>query len=119
MKQAKKTRTASMERADGLLAFYARYGTVLHAAAARVHHLVSCGYYYTSTQEVAAWLANDCPGLTQKVFGKEKDRVLRTWRVRALLQQANFLGAFEPLDIKAVCGRGLTAVVRPRLRVVK
>lgn len=102
--------------------FFTRYGAVLDATARRVHALVERGAKYTSTEEVAAWIAHSLPEMYRRTFGRTP-KPLKTWRVQTMLSNANYLGAFEELDIRAVRGRGLTTVVAPRkkaaLRVIR
>lgn len=97
-----------------LAEFHERYAAVLEAVARRVHHLAERGQKYTPTRELARWVARDLPTLYRQTFGKGGPKPLREWRVKTMLSNANYLGAFEALDIKAQRGKGLTTVVAPR-----
>jgi hypothetical protein len=93
--------------------FVARYGVVLESAARRVHALVGRGQPYTTTGDVADYIVNNLPTMCRKTWGKN----LRAWRVKNMLANASFLGAFDDLDIVAVRGKGLTTRRKPRLKV--
>lgn len=96
-----------------LTEFHQRYAAVLSAVASRVHHLVERGQTFTPTKDLARWIAHDLPTLYRQTFGRTA-KPLKTWRVLTMLSNANYLGAFEDLDIRAVRGKGLTTVVAPR-----
>lgn len=112
-------KVASRERVT-LDTFYARYEAVLQAVARRVHALVARGQKYSTTMELASWIAHDLPTLYRQTFGSTP-KPLKAWRVKTMLSNANYLGAFEALDIRSVRGQGVTAAVAPRgkLRVIK
>jgi len=99
--------------------FYARYAAVLEAVARRVHAIVGRGQKYSTTTDLSTWVSKDLPSLYRQTFGVDV-KALRAWRVKTMLSNANYLGAFEALDIKSVRGQGITAVVKPRgkLRVI-
>lgn len=97
----------------GLEVFYARYSAVLEAVASRVHALVNKGQKYTSATQLAEWISYDLPTLYRQTFGSTP-RPLRVWRVKTMLANANYLGAFEALDVRSVRGQGVTTVVKPR-----
>lgn len=114
-----KLKAVPRERKATLETFYARYGAVLEAVARRVHALVSRGQKYSTTEDLAVWISKDLPTLYRQTFGVDV-KALRAWRVKTMLSNANYLGAFEALDIKSVRGQGVTSVVKPRgkLRVI-
>lgn len=104
--------------------FFERYGAVLEAVASYVHAKVERGQKYTPTETAARWIAHDLPTLYRNTFGRTP-KPLKTWRVMTMLSNANYLGAYEHLDIVVRRGRGLTVVSTPRkgsgrkLRVIK
>jgi len=114
-----KLKAVPRERKATLETFYARYGAVLEAVARRVHALVGRGQKYSTTEDLAVWISKDLPTLYRQTFGVDV-KALRAWRVKTMLSNANYLGAFEALDIKSVRGQGVTSVVKPRgkLRVI-
>jgi hypothetical protein len=95
--------------------FYTRYSAVLEAVASRVHALVGRGQKYSSTYDLARWIAHDLPTLYRQTFGSTP-KPLRIWRVKTMLSNANYLGAYDALDIKTVRGKGVTTEVKPRTR---
>ena len=103
-------------RAVVLAEFNDRYAAVLEAVARRIHYLVERGQKYTPTHELARWVARDLPTLYRQTFDKGGVLPLKEWRVKTMLANANYLGAFLALDIKAQRGKGLTSIVRPRRR---
>lgn len=104
--------------------FFERYGAVLESVASFVHAKVERGQKYTTTEAVSRWIAHDLPTLYRNTFGRTP-KALKTWRVRTMLSNANYLGAYGHLDIRTVPGKGLTVVSSPRkgsgrrLRVIK
>jgi hypothetical protein len=99
--------------------FVSRYMLVLEAAANRVHWLNKRDVPYVSTAELAAQIVKDPfkAHVVRDAFWKG----VKVWRVVRMLQDANFLGAFEDLDIRCVRGRGMCVAVkrRAKLRVIK
>lgn len=98
---------------DNLQTFYTRYTAVLEAVSRRVHVLVSRGQRYVATEEVAIWVANDLPTLYRQTFGRTP-KPLKVWRIKNMLANANYLGAYEHMDIRSVRGRGITTVKASR-----
>ncbi len=99
----------------GLDGFYERYGAILQAAANRVQQQAE--RYpktpHTSIVAVASWIAKDLPDLYRRTFGTENVLPLKEWRVRTMLSNAAYLGAFTALGIVAIHGRGLTPADPP------
>ena len=113
---------AAKKRSSDVGEFFMRYGAVLEAVARRVHYLAGRGQKYTPTKELARWVAKDLPTLYRQTFGKGGPKPLKEWRVKTMLSNANYLGAFEALDIKAQRGKGMTTVVvarRGRLKLIQ
>ena len=97
-------------------AFVSRYHAVIEAAARFVHSRASKGVPFTTLDVVSEWIAHDLPTLYRQTFGGGTPKPLRAWRVRRMLQDANYLGAFAELDVKAVRGKGFSPVAKPRKR---
>jgi hypothetical protein len=114
-----KRQLKAVPRKVTLEVFYARYAAVLEAVARRVHALVARGQKYSTTMDLSVWISKDLPTLYRQTFGVDV-KALRAWRVKTMLSNANYLGAFEALDIRSVRGQGITSVVKPRgrLRVI-
>jgi len=107
-------RQAARSETTNLDEFYTRYSAVLEAVARRVHALVERGQKYTSSEALARWIGHDLPTLYRNTFGSTP-KPLRVWRVKTMLSNANYLGAFDALDIRSVRGKGVTTVVEPRV----
>lgn len=97
--------------------FITRYGIVLEATARRVHTLAARGQTYTSTSDIAFYIMSSLPTLARATWGKGMGVKLKQWRIVSMLNNAKVLGAYEDLDIRVVHGKGLTTVVRPRLKL--
>lgn len=113
---------AQQKRAkDELTEFHERYDAVLEAVARYVHGRVQRGQVYVTTDQVARWIAHDLPDLYRRTFDKAP-KALKAWRVKTMLSNAAYLGAYGSLDIRTVRGKGFTtALLRKgrRLQVIR
>lgn len=90
--------------------FFTKYEAVLSLAAAYVRRKHERGQRYTKTEDIARWVAHDLPSVYARAFGQGEQKHLRVYRVLSMLSHARFLGAYEPLGIRGVPGRGLTVL---------
>lgn len=98
--------------------FVTRYQSVIEACARFVHEkCAKRGVKHVTTAQLARWVANDLPTLYRKTFGSTPKH-LKVWRVKTMISNAVFLGAFESHDIAAVHGRGFRPVKKAKLRRV-
>ena len=118
MRREKLAKAVKSVKKRNLSDFFDVYGTILELVATRVHNQVARGEKFTPSHDIAVWVAHDLPTMFKAAFGRVP-KALKTWRMLTMMANANFLGAYKALDIVAVRGRGLTTVVKPRMRVIK
>lgn len=99
-----------------LALFNRRYEAILEACANRVWALARRGQKYTTITELAEYVVANLPTYYREAFGTETGdptgrRALKVWRVRLMLSNASFLGAFHALDLKACPGRGVRTLL--------
>ena len=116
---------AKRQAAKDLSEFFDRYTAILYGAKEFVVKVASVARRseedpFVTTKQIAEHVAGHLPAAYLKTFGTDEPRKLKVWRILTLLSNASYLGAYEALGLKAVRGRGVTAIERTRgLRVIK
>lgn len=118
-----KTKTTTAPRSD-LSTFFARHSAILYAAKAFVERVWRAAQHtgedpYVTTSQVVEHIAEHLPATYLKTFGKDEPKDLKEWRLKTILANAGYLGAYHTLGIQSTRGRGLTLAGRPRLRAIK
>jgi len=124
MSAAKRTkaRAVRVRKAD-LEEFFERYLAILTAAKEFVERVgraaaLSGESPYVPTRLIAQHIAEHAPAAYLKTFGTDEPLKLKVWRLKTILSNARYLGAFKALGLITTQGKGVSADV-PKLRVVK
>ena len=95
--------------------FTIRYAAVIDACSRFVHARHGRGQKYVTTTQLAEFIAHSLPTLYRKTFGSTPKH-LKVWRVKTMISNAAFLGAFGDHDVRSVRGRGFTVTVAARAK---
>lgn len=99
----------------GLAVFNERYAAILEVAANRVRYLVNDrGQKYVTVADIAFWIVKDLPARYRATFHGQDPLLLKVWRIKTLLSNARFLGAYEAVGIRSVRGQGITLIHKLR-----
>lgn len=109
--------------AKDLTEFFERYSAILWAAKEFVQRVSRVATQsgedpFVTTKQIAEHIAGQMPAAYLKTFGTDEPRKLKMWRLKTLLSNASYLGAYEALGMRAVRGRGVT-IEGTKLRVIK
>lgn len=97
--------------------FVVRYAAVIEACARFIHNQCARGEKFVTTTRLSEYIAHSLPTLYRQTFGNTPKR-LKSWRVKTMISNAVYLGAFDVHDVASVRGRGFKPATKARLKRV-